>query len=530
MKKKWGLGILFAALLLLFSQMTVFAAGPGVSISHCMITGQDVTVIASGKVAPSDTGLYYLFELKPYEIGIGARADFCASAPAAEAVQFVTPLNFNQSTSKLYSRFVVAAFQGGIYVPVSNEMYVTNPEAVATKATGYPIRSKKGLTADSRYISDFGALGAGYAAYELDISRFFVGGGANYTYNGKTYSFNSQVVAEYDIICNGLTNQGCNVVMVIKNSYNPATLDLISPAARVPGQNCYAMNMDEQTGSEKVAALLSFLANRYSGTGHGTVHTWIIGNEVNNNAPWHFAGAVDGETFAAIYAKEFRHCYNAIKSQNSGARVYINIDQRWTHTDRNPYAYKGKQLLDSFARNIRQTGDIDWGLSIHPHPVPLFNCQFWNLPPQYAAMRLVNHTDNSKMVIPSNVDVITNHMMQPALLSPSGAYRHILISEMGFTSMNQQLPTDQNIQAAAMVYGYKLNASNPLIEGIIIHRQIDHISEVVNDGMAVGIRSDNGTPKVAFEAFKYMDTANTAVSDSLLPYLGATSWSDLGVQ
>ena len=49
-----------------------------------------------------------------------------------------------------------------------------------------------------------------------------------------------------------------------------------------------------------------------------------------------------------------------------------------------------------------------------------------------------------------------------------------------------------------------LTASNPFIEGVIIHRQVDHISEVVNDGMAVGIRDVNGAPKVAFNVFKYI--------------------------
>lgn len=530
MKKRWGLCVVLAMMILCLSQFTVSAAGAKLTISNCVISGQNVTVIASGKVAQSDTGLYYLFELKPYEAGIGSRADFCASAPAAAAVQFATPLNFNQASSKLYSRFVVAAYRGGTFVPVSNEMYITNPEALATKSTGYPVKSKKGLTADSRYLSDFSALGAGFAAYELDISRFFTGGGVNYTYNGKTYSFNSGVVTEYDILCRGLEKQGCNVVMTIKNTFNPATLDLILPAARGAGQNCYAMNVNEQAGAEKVAALLSFLANRYSGTGNGTIHTWIIGNEINNNSPWHFAGAIDQAAFTAQYAKEFRHCYNAIKSQNAGARVYVNIDQRWMHTDRNPYAYPGRDVLDGFAAITSQMGNIDWGLSIHPHPVPLFNCQFWNLPPEYASMKLISHADNSKMVTPLNLDVVTNHMMQPTMLSPNGTPRHILISEMSLTSSNAQIPTNQQIQAAAMVYAYKLAVAQPLIEGIIIHRQVDAVSEIINSGMAVGIRTETGAPKVSYEVFKYMDTANTTLSDSLLPYLGATSWSQLGVK
>ena len=110
MKKRWSLWLALTMMLVFMLQGSVFAAGQTVTASHCMIQGKDVVVIASGAVAPSDTGLYYLFELKPYEAGIGARVDFCASAPAAEAVQFTTPLNFNTATSKLYSRFVVSGW------------------------------------------------------------------------------------------------------------------------------------------------------------------------------------------------------------------------------------------------------------------------------------------------------------------------------------------------------------------------------------------------------------------------------------
>ncbi len=236
------------------------------------------------------------------------------------------------------------------------------------------------------------------------------------------------------------------------------------------------------------------------------------------------------QQFSEYYAKEFRLCYNAIKSQNAGARVFINIDQRWTHTDANTLAYKGRDVLDHFAQSISASGNIDWGLSIHPHPVPLFNCQFWNLPPGYSGMRnLVVHSDDTGMVNPTNLEVVTNHMAQPFLLAPSGNVRHILISEMGFTSANPSLPTDQNIQAAAMQYAYKLAASNPFIEGIVIHRQIDHASEVANDGMAVGIRDAGGAPKVSFNMFKFMDTADPTYANFALPYIGASSWADVGL-
>lgn len=114
-KGKWSkkaakliFSFLFAALLLVWLPAEAFAAEVTLTVNNCVITGKDVTVVASGQVQPAPDGMYYLFELKPYEEGIGARQNYCASVPAAEVATFTVPLDFNTANSKLYSRFVVA--------------------------------------------------------------------------------------------------------------------------------------------------------------------------------------------------------------------------------------------------------------------------------------------------------------------------------------------------------------------------------------------------------------------------------------
>lgn len=535
-KRKWRFGFVLALILAAVLQIgagtagTVYAADITVTVNSCLISGQNVNVTATSALPPvSADGMYYLFELKPYELTVGARKDYCVSAPAAAAAAFSVPLNLNSAASKLYSRFVVTVLQNGKYVPVSNEMYITNPEAVASKSTNYPVRSKKGLTADWRYSEELASLGAGFASYELDVSRFFTGGGLNYTYNGKTYSFNAAVVREYDIICTRLAGAGCNVVMVIKNSYSRATADMVPPSGRSAGKNCYAFNVDEQIPTEKLEALMSFLAERYSGS-MGTIHTWVIGNEVNSSNPWHYMGNVSAEVLAAHYAKEFRVCYNAIRSQNSGARVFASIDQRWNFEDGTRGQFAAKKILDLFAAYINVGGNIDWGLSFHPYPTPIYNCSFWSLPAEYARMNLIDHTDDSRFVNPTNTDVVTNHMILPTMLAPDGGVRHILITEMGFTSQSARIPTNELNQAAAMVYAYKLTSANPFIEGIVFHRQVDHASEIRSDGMALGIRTETGI-KYAYGVFANMDKGNSPeYTDFALPILGISSWAEVGLK
>lgn len=530
MKKKTKLALAAAVLLVFALQMTAFAAGLGVSINTCVIAGNQVHVAASGAVQASDSGQYYLFALEPYETGVGARTDYCAAAPVAESVTFTTDLNLNTASSRLYSRFVVTALRGGAYVPVSNEMYITNPEAVASVSTGYPARSKKGVIADWRYASDLTDLNAGYATYVLDVSKFTQAGGINFAYNGRNYSFSSAAVTEFDAVCSLLTKEGCNVVMVIVNYYNPAALDMIPPLGRTAGMTSYGFNVQEKAPAEKLEALMSFLVQRYANNGHGAIHSWIIGNEVNNNYPAHYQGNISADEFAADYAKQFRVCYNAIKSYNKDARVYTDIDQRWNWVDTaSPLQYPSRTFLDKFAASITATGNIDWGLTIHPHPVPMDNCRFWSLPAPYSSMNLVQHNDNSKFATVQNLEVFTNHMKQPELLSPSGTVRHIMITELGFNaSQSSPYGANEQMQAAALVYAYKKAMSLPEIEAFIIHKQNDDPGEAasaVSYGLRVGDRK-----RYAYEVFKFMDTGNTAYTDFALPIIGASSWAQLGLQ
>ena len=97
MKKKHKFGLALVLMLVLALQMTVSAAG-NMTIAQCAIVGDQVTVIATGTQAASDSGEYYLFALQPYEAGIGTRTDYCASAPAGTAVTFTTPLNYNTAS------------------------------------------------------------------------------------------------------------------------------------------------------------------------------------------------------------------------------------------------------------------------------------------------------------------------------------------------------------------------------------------------------------------------------------------------
>ena len=54
------------------------------------------------------------------------------------------PLNFGSTADRLYSKFVLAAYDGTEYKAISEPHYITNPEAVAknTEAFKDPLTKK----------------------------------------------------------------------------------------------------------------------------------------------------------------------------------------------------------------------------------------------------------------------------------------------------------------------------------------------------------------------------------------------------
>ena len=533
MKKKLTLWAALCMILVCFMSMTAAAAGTA-TIGQCIISGgNQITVVASASGVPSDDGNLYLFEMKPYQNSITGRSDFCAVAANAPTVTFVTSLDQGTANSKLYSKFVVAAVQGGAFVPVSQEFYITNPEALATHNAVNPVpTSIKGLTADNVAMFTMTDLGVQHASYELAIDRFFLPGpGIPYNYNGKTYSFNQGIVGEYDMIMNIFASQKVEVTMNIVNYYNAATALSVKPTGRVGGYRHYAFNTDEQQGAEAIEALMSFLTVRYSNPATGLITNWIIGNEVNNNNPWYFAGNYNATNFALEYEKAFRMCYNAIKSENANARVLTCIDQRWNWEDGTANQYGAKKFIDAFNTEIVSHGNIDWGVAWHPHPVPLTAAKFWDMPANYKRLNLISQTAATKMIGPQNMDVFTTYMSQPSFLAPNGQVRYIIISEVLFNSMT----SDEATQAASFAYAYKLAERNPLIKGFIVHRAVDNLYELNADKIACGLFNcdANGlatTPKMIYDVYKYIDTPESAAhTQALLPVIGASSWQALGV-
>lgn len=505
----------------------VNAAGASMNVAAA-ISGNQVNVTATAASVPaSDDGMLYLFAEPIYSDTITTSA--LASAPAAGNATFTTPLNANSADSRLFSKFIVAAVQGGQYVPLNTGAYIVNPEAIANHTVGRTNAGKKGLLIDPAKLSsnEMVDLGVKQAIYNIPISNILgpTTNGSyptiNYSFNGKTYQFNGLVVAEYDNIFKTMSDRGIAITAALLNNNDGRFPQMIHPLSR-DGSPCpyYAFNTAEPEGVEYIAATASFLAERYSNQGHGKVDNWIIGNEVTARVEWNYINIQDLNAYVNEYAEAYRLFYNGIKSKNANANVYICIDQQWDRNRREVGKYDSKDLIDSFNLNIAAGGNIDWGLACHPMPLPLTWAPYWSTGAYYK--NLVKHNVGSAYVTMENIEVLTDYMCRPELLSPNGQVRSIIASEVGYTSSQ-----GEDMQAAAFVHGYLQAANNQHIDAFILSRETDVPGEIAQ-GLAFGLTNVDGSPKLIYDYYKNIDTGNAgAYTEQAKALMGISDWSQV---
>ena len=509
-----------------------------VHITSCKITGRDqitVTGTSNGTYSGADNN-FYLVELKPYQDSLDGRTDYTAMATKSTSLNFQFSLDDNTENSKLYSKFVVAVWDGQKYHAVSNPAYITNPEYLAKNTTEFrdPL-TKKGLLIENAMLADAFELGVKHVIVNIPFHHI-LGEGISYTYEGKKYSFNKKLMEEYDETVSRMSEKGMLVTAVILNGWNPSTPQLIYPGVKQNSQAFYyGFNASTEQGYEDIRAIASFLASRYDGTNpnQGKISNWIIGNEINNNGNWNYMGKMEIQPYVREYERAFRVFYTAIKSTNKNDRLYFSLDYDWNFKDANQLKYSGKGVVDVFNAYIKEGGQIDWGLAYHPYSIPLTEPEFWD----DDQTGLIKNDPSSPVINFKNLDVLTDYFKQDNLRTASGDVRHIILSEQGFTARSATRGTiDTNLQAAAFAYAYYIADSNPYIDAFIMSRQVDAVSEA-NQSLMFGLWAcDMNSPNVVkatqrrkiWSVFKGIDKKDSLeVTEFAKSVLGISKWKDV---
>lgn len=404
----------------------------------------------------SDDGMLYLFELQPFEYAIPPAAVPAASAPASLAPSFLLPY----TEERLYTKLGLAVKSGGQNVLIAHPQYIANPEllAIYTKPRSVrPLKSEQGKEFCNLNLSG-------------NISGVLAG----------TYT-TVQVM-----------NTGSD--QVVTNPY--ARADAVAADTHYVTPRYYMLNASEPQGIAAITSELKLCALS------ATLENFIIGNEVNMRT-WNYMMWTDWDSYIREYAQAFRVSYNAIKSQNANARVFVCIDQNWDRNrrvgHREYYEYMdGKDFLASFNAAIASEGNIDWGVAQHPYPVPLTYAKFWDMSGCRNGAYMAQQVASGKMISFQNLSLLTNYLQRPEMLSPTGGVRHVILSEIGI--VNSQ---GADIQAATIFASYMAAKRNPYIDEIIyllaysepgIDTRLSSQSQLVYDSI--------GTPsEAAYEAW-----------------------------
>jgi len=512
-------------------------------IYECAISGDQIVIDGQMEGSFSDSAYYdnylYLFEQKPYQRDLKGRTDYAAWITKGDALHFSIPLNYGTQADRLYSSFVVAVYDGEEYIQVSNEVYVTNPEVMAKYTEPYKTgQTKKGLLIQTTQsmIADAFELGVNHVIVNIPFSHI-LGSGIDYTYDGRTYHFSSDVLAVYDDTIRRMSEKNMTVTAVLLNDWNNATPQLYYPGVtRQPAgtANYYGFHVATEEGFETLKAIAAFLTERYSSlqSPYGRVSNWVIGNEINNQL-WNYMGPMSLEQYMEEYVRAFRVFYTAIRSTSSTSRVFFSTDYNWLHEADGRLKYNAKDVLDTFNSMVVPGGPMDWELAYHPYSIPMVEPEFWN----DAETGLIKKNASSPVVNMINLNVLTDYLQQPQFLMRNGKPRHVILSEQGFTSQSHSRGEVEELQAAAIAYAYYLADSNPLIDAFIMSRQVDAPSEVAAS-CSFGLWScDMSKPndivptmrKQSWTVYKNIDDRKRTLetTEKYKKYIGIEKWSDV---
>lgn len=455
-----------------------------VVIAGALIQGANVIVASSGTVASED-GQYHLVASNANQTApVGTDV---AQVPVAATANFSIPLAKDTANSMLFKKFTVCVISGGALKPVSNSMYITNPEACASFAPARMDYGKKGILPDLlKSVADLNQpadLGAKQVNLNFPLSR--LNSLAGFDYSVRKY--------------NSLGMQVNFIILVDNNTpatfVNPYSMDAFG------SHNNYGLNAHTDEGVAALEYAASYLAKHYSGIGYGQVDNFIIGNEVNAWYLWNYMNCGSNEVFMKEYSDAFRIMYNGIKSENANANVYACIDHQWARAEASYYV-SGKYFLTQLNNNIKNEGNIDWRVAVHPYNAPLYAAGAWT------TGKNVSHNQNSPYITMANLDVLTDFLCTPEMRSSTGAVRTVKCSEVGYSSANGEAA-----QAADLVYAYLSAENNRYVDGLVISRERDHEFDI-SQGMVSGLTNLDGSHKMGYEFYKNVTDPNVIAQAS----------------
>ena len=306
-----------------------------------------------------------------------------AQSTVKDKVSFKIPL-YENGKSKLASAFVLALYTEATeynpasYVPITDTVYIENPESLATN------------TSDAKYISSVkgiydldsnrsGQMGVSHMPYELRIDKVLLKsykpGAFSREYNGLSYFFDGDEITKLDKKIKSATDYGIKVYLKFilgmpepdkDGKYEYDAIDCLYCPDALLKKSGYMINMTDENAVGYIDALFNFISDRYTQKNgeYGFCADFIICDKANSYKEFNNAGSFDRELYEKTYSDLVRHAYNIVKSHCKNSRIYLSTDNNWRYDTETDGRIGAKTFLNRFLSGARTSINYDWSIAM----------------------------------------------------------------------------------------------------------------------------------------------------------------------
>ncbi len=482
----------------------------------------------------------FLAEITPYDeltemLDFENAVNISGSTFAVEVDRYVEKDGFNYD--RALSKWVIV---GNAQATQHIRSHAHFPDEIQPKRTMYeqPLRGRKGLGGyayNRGFVEDLDDLAISSVTVNIPVtSLMYLDQRPNaiiHEYGGKTYYVDRSQVETLDKTLQTAANKDIVVSAIIlvqkaSQTADPKVGELLQHPQFSGGDAFFTMpRMDQPESVNLYAAMLDFLANRYSrpDNSYGRIHKWIMHNEVDVGTVWTNMGlGRPMHVFLDAYYKSMRMCYAIARSYDEHAEVLASFTHSWTE----PAAggdYAALDMMEGLLAYSRAEGDFRWGLACHPYPEDLNEPKTWN-------DKRATFSMNTPLVTFKNLEVLDKWIKKTDHKYRQSIKRTLWLSENG-TNSRSYGTQDLMEQAAGFAYAWKKFKYLDGIDAIDWHNWIDNRSEF---GLRIGLRRfpddevDPGGRKPVWYAYQ---AAGTDKEDEVFePYkaiIGISSWDEV---
>ncbi|MFT6792194.1 MAG: hypothetical protein ACJAR1_000173 [Rubritalea sp.] len=308
-------------------------------------------------------------------------------------------------------------------------------------------------------------------------------------FEGRTYYLNEKFLAGKDRTIRNLCKNNVIVTCILLVGNGPGA-EMKHPEAESRG--VYSIpNLTTEGGAHHYRAAIHFLSKRFSQP-DARISNWVIHNEIDQAGTWTNMGAQPLARYLDTYSRSARIVYHTSRLHDPHTRVFISLTHHWVKQSGGLGTYQVKGLLDLWSEISEAEGAFHWGVAYHPYPRDLRNPDTWN-------DKEVSFDFETPYITPKNIEFLPAYLCQD---------RPILLSEQGFNSPTLS-ETDQQRQAAGLIYMFRKLRSLPSIEAYHLHRYQDMPDR--EGGLRLGILDEKGNRKIGWHTYVAIGT------DKILP-------------